>query len=156
MEDGDFSTKIIFMYKEKNLLILLMIFYIVPILMFGDFTDLVRVSIFVLSIPFMYYRFTKNYKKEKVGEYINAAIVGCILGIMWMYPFSVHINKSIIRLTFTYANILGYWLGITGVIITSSIYRETKTHRLSKEFYEDPVKIIRDEKIKTILGGWWN
>lgn len=93
-------------------------------------------------------------KDRKFDSYINGALLGLFLGMYGLNTFSMQINKSIIDISFTYSNILGYWVSFLSYFLLHSIYRHKIKEKQLKEFDYDWTKIEREQKIDAILNKW--
>lgn len=143
------------MKKETSLLTLAILFYIVPILAFGNFSSIYQWIFLPLFSLVIHNRFTKKVKSEKISGYLTCMIISISISIWNLDPFYLHINHTIVKLSITYGNILGYWLCLMGSYITGSEYRRLKVELTKKEFGYDEKKLDRDKKIDNIINKWW-
>lgn len=138
--------------KESKYIILGLALYLIPILLFGDFRNVYQWILLPITIFILYWRMKS--KDRKFDSYINGALLGLFLGMYGLNTFSMQINKSIIDISFTYSNILGYWVSFLSYFLLHSIYRHKIKEKQLKEFDYDWTKIEREQKIDAILNKW--
>lgn len=126
--------------------------YLLPVLLFGDFSSIYQYISLPIILFILYQRMIS--RERKFDAYINGALLGLFLTIYHLCPFSIYVNNSIIGLTFTYSNIVGYWVSFLSYYISHTTYRFKNKELLLKKFDYDWTKIEREQKIDSILNKW--
>lgn len=139
------------MKRENKILIIGMTLYVIPIILFGNFSDYMSYIFLIVSIMTIYHYFYRKPLNKKYSSLLHGLILGVTLSLFGLSPFIIHINKTLLKVSFTYSNILGYWISLMAPIITSPVYHEIKKARIASEFDGDQKKIERDEKIDSLL-----
>jgi hypothetical protein len=142
------------MKKENKFLLIGMFWYTLPIILFGDFNHYYKYLLLMVSMVaiyyYWYYRIPKN--NNWYSSILSASILGITLSFFNLNPFLFDgSNKTIFSISFTYANIIGYWISLISPIITSTIYHEHRRERIKSEFGGDEKRISREEKINSII-----
>lgn len=134
---------------QKLYIILAFSLYTTSILLFGDLSSLCQIVSFPLSIILLY---LNTYRETKYSSLIDGIILGIFSGVFRLSPFSAHINKTIIEISFSWSNILGYWISLVGYLTFILLYRKAKKLKLYEDFNYDNKKILRNERIDRILS----
>lgn len=139
------------MKKENKVLIIGMSLYVIPIILFGNFSHYMSYIFLIASIAAIYHYFYRKSLNKKYVPWLSGLILGITLSLFNLSPFIVHVNKTLLSVSFGYSNILGYWISLIAPIVTSPIYHEIKKNRIISEFDGDQKKIEREEKINSII-----
>lgn len=139
--------------KPTKYLIFGLILYALPIILFGDFSNIYKCFFLPLTCIILYLRMVKKTYR-KLDLTIDSAMVGCFLGVYGLTPFLIMANKTLFNTSFTYSNIFGYWTAFIFYVIMYNIYRTKLKEYLFELFENDPVRMQRDHKINSILRKW--
>lgn len=141
------------MKKSTKILILGLICYVIPVLLFGNYTGYKSI-IFLLSIVVIWWRFIKKDSKNKYlpDLIVISAFLGLFLGTFGLSPFKSYINESTLKISISYADIFGYWLSLISVTQLHDKFRSVRKIENLEEFNNDSLRLERDEKIRSILG----
>jgi len=132
-----------------------MLSYTLPVLLFGDFRSNILYIFFILTSVLIFHRLKKTYKSEKISNLITYIICSFSLGIFHLYGFNHEITKNILRLSLTYGNVYGFWIGYTGFLILHDKHKAYAKKKLFDEFNHDETRINREKNINSILGKWY-
>ncbi len=148
------------MKSENKVLIYAMLSYMMPILAFGDFSvfdsflgkfcyNYVTLSI---SIPVLFFLLKRKSKGKKFQYYLTCVLLGVFMSTFRLLPFSTHSNDTLMGLSFTGSNIIGYWICFLSFISFYMRYKTLVEIKYKNDFLNDPILINRDEKINKILN----
>lgn len=131
-----------------------------PIIFFGSFENSINYIIFPISLLILLFTSKKKFKNDNIGYYLSCFIIGTFYGTFKLSPFFNYSNKFNILdsfgLSFYGSNIIGYWISFLSFIILYLLYKLECKKSIMKEFGNDEKRIIRESKINSIIGKWWN
>lgn len=154
--------------KLKKYIFLGLLLYTLPVLAFGDFSSIYQYLFLPVILFTLYWRMasltncmtyrpgTYQSKKNSMRTFINGAILGFSLQLYGLTPFYSHVNNSIVELSFTYSNVLGYWVSFLSYFYMYEIYKVKFRENQLQEFNYNWTKIEREQRINSILSKWGN
>ena len=138
--------------KSIHYLILTLLFYIIPVTIFGHW-NLTNGIYFPISILVLTYLINhKSIESKEWPTYLYSALHGISISFFGISIFGFTQVGSIISLS-VYWGIVIYCISAIPFIILARIYRDRKKVEYEKQF-NDQVAIERDKKLNKLLRGF--
>lgn len=99
---------------------------------------------------------SENDRKIFGPTFWYASLSGIILSSFDLSPIKLMVREPLIQITVdTSFSIIGYWSAVLCFIPLANMYRDKK-RRYYNSLFDSEYQKLRDVKINSILGNWWN
>ena len=140
----------------KKHFILALVFYILPVILFGNIYTLNNTIVLVVSTLLI--SFFINFKAidgKDWPTYVYSFIHGASLSILGISILGITVKNPMISISVKLESIPAI-ISIIGFITFSKLYRERKRLEYLKQFEGDNILLNRDQKINQIINSWFN
>lgn len=141
---------------QKNYLILSLLFYIIPVLIFGNMSSFYDLFLLIFSSTLISFLIKfKSNESKKWTIYISGFLQGAFLSHFGLEIFQLKLDYPSIQLSIDAHSIVTI-ISILGCSLFSNLYRDRKINDYLQSFHNDNELIERDRKINNILNNWFN
>jgi len=142
--------------KKQHYFILALVFYILPVILFGNIYTLTNIIVLVFSTLLI--SFFINFKAidgKDWPTYVYSFIHGVSLLILGISILGITVKNPMISISVKLESIPAI-ISIIGFITFSKLYRERKRLEYLKQFEGNNISLNRDQKINQIINSWFN
>jgi hypothetical protein len=140
----------------KKHFILALVFYILPVILFGNIYTLNNTIVLVFSTLLI--SFFINFKAidgKDWPTYVYSFTHGASLSILGISILGITVKNPMISISVKLESIPAI-ISIIGFITFSKLYREQKRLEYLKQFEGNNILLNRDQKINQIINSWFN
>jgi hypothetical protein len=140
----------------KKHFILALVFYILPVILFGNIYTLNNTIVLVFSTLLI--SFFINFKAidgKDWPTYVYSFIHGASLSILGISILGITVKNPMISISVKLESIPAI-ISTIGFITFSKLYRERKRLEYLKQFEGNNILLNRDQKINQIINSWFN
>lgn len=144
------------MKKQNYYFMLALLFYILPVVLFGDIYNITNIVVFIISI--LGISFFVNYKSLEDKEwptYFYCFLHGASISLLGLSVFGIKVENPMISISVNLQSIPAI-VSIIGFVLFAKMYRVRKRLEYLKQFEGNNISLNRDQKINQIINSWFN